>query len=225
MLIIKFFRILLLPLGLIIKLYELAVIGSRDIHNRLRYRKSIIDRNCCINRSSIIEENCHILENTIILNSSIKKFSYVGRNTIIQNASVGSFCSIANDVFIGLGTHPTELFSTSTLFYRTDNTFKYKLVDKDSNFMEYRPINIGHDVWIGARAIVLDGVNVEHGAIIGANAVVTKNVPPYAIVGGIPAEVIKHRFSKEKIRKLLAIKWWEWPLNDIKNRMKGMNEL
>jgi acetyltransferase-like isoleucine patch superfamily enzyme len=225
MLTIKFFRTLLLPLGLIIKLYELAVIGSRDLHNNLRYRKAIIDRNCCINRSSIIEENCHILENSLILNSSIKRFSYVGRNSIIQNASVGSFCSIANDVFIGLGTHPKELFSTSPLFYRTFNTLKYKLIDKDSDFMEYRPIQIGHDVWIGARAIVLDGVNVDDGAIIAANAVVTKDVPPYAIVGGIPAKVIMYRFSPEKVEKLLSIKWWEWPLSDIYNRMKGLNNL
>lgn len=218
-------RILLLPLGLLIKLKELSVVGSRDLHNKLRFRKSIIDRNCCINPETIIEQNCHIHEGSIILNSSIRKFSYVGRNSLIQNASIGSFCSIANDVYVGLGAHPSDLFSTSPLFYRINNTFKSRLIESDYDFVEYKPIEIGNDVWIGARAIVMDGVKIGDGAIIATNAVVTKDVPPYAIVGGVPAKIISYRFSEDKIEKLLQSQWWQLPLIEIKQCMNKLNNL
>jgi len=221
----KLVRILLLPFGLLIKLYELAAIGSRDLQNKFRFRGSIVDKNCCINRHSIIEENSHILENSLILNSAISRFTYVGRNSVIQNARIGSFCSIANDVFIGLGAHPTELFSTSPIFYRVANTFKIELVNKDYEFSEYLPIEIGHDVWVGARAIILDGVKIGSGAIIAANSLVTKDVPPYAIVGGIPGKIIRYRFSQEKNDRLLETQWWSWPLKEIRNRMDELNNL
>ena len=134
----RMIRLLLLPFGLFIKFYELAVTGSRDIHNKLRFKKSIIDKNCCVDARSEIGNNFHILENSLILNSSINHFSYVGRNSKIQNTNIGSFCSIAHDVFIGLGAHPTELFSTSPLFYRVVNTFKLQLISKDHEFSEYQ---------------------------------------------------------------------------------------
>lgn len=221
----KLFRISLLPLGLLLKLYELAVEGARDIHNKLRFRDSIIDRKCRINPASKIDKNCHILENSLVLNSTIKTCSYVGRNSIVQNTSIGSFCSIANDVFIGLGAHPIAHFSTSPLFYRVSNTFNLKLIDEDYEFAEYRPIEIGNDVWIGARAIILDGVKIGDGAIVAANAVVTHDVPPYAIVGGVPAKVIRHRFSPEKIEQLLKLQWWSWPLSEIQKRMSELSKL
>ena len=216
---------MLLPFGLLIKLYELAATGSRDIHNKLRFKEATVDKNCCINSQTNIDENSHILDNCLILNSTIGRFTYVGRNSIVQNARIASFCSIANDVFIGLGSHPIDLFSTSPIFYRVANTFKIELVKKDYEFAEYRPIHIGHDVWVGARAIVLDGVNIGDGAIIAANSLVTKDVPPYAIVGGIPAKVIRYRFSDEKIEHLLKIQWWSWPLTEISNRMDELNAL
>jgi len=212
-------RLLILPLGLLLKLYELAVEGTRDIHNKLTFKDSIIDRKCCINAASKIAQHCRILENTFILNCDIKTCSYVGKNSVLQNASIGSFCSIANDVVIGLGAHPTSHFSTSPIFYRTKNPLKVKLIDEDVGFVEYQKIDIGNDVWIGARAMIMDGVKIGDGAIIAAGAVVTKNVPAYAIVGGIPAKIIRYRLDSKKIDQLLKLKWWTWPLSDITNRM------
>ena len=92
-------RMVLLPIGFLVKLRELAVDGSRDIFNRLRFRSSIIDRGCCIDPTTMIDEHCHIHLNTFIWDSSIKRFTYIGKNSIIQHAKIGSFCSIANDVF------------------------------------------------------------------------------------------------------------------------------
>jgi len=220
-----FVRIIFLPVGLLIKLYQLAVEGTRDINNQLRFKNAIIERRCCINPASQIAENCHILENCLILNSTINRFSYIGRNSIIQNTTIGSFCSIANDVFIGLGTHPTNLFSTSPLFYRTSNPLKIKLIRKDYNFTEYELITIGSDVWVGARAIILDGISIGDGAVVAAGSVVTKDIPPYAIVAGVPAKIVKHRFNEKKIMQLLQEKWWTWDLQDIKKNKKVLNSL
>jgi acetyltransferase-like isoleucine patch superfamily enzyme len=221
----KTIRIILLLPGLFLKLYELASEGARDIHNKLRFNNSVVEKNCSIDAVTKIESSCRILENCLVLNSTINSFSYLGRNSIVQNAKIGSFCSIANDVFIGLGAHPLTLFSTSPIFYRINNVFSRKLISENYIFPEYRPIEIGNDVWIGARAIILDGVRIGDGAVIAANAVVTKDVPPYAIVGGTPAKIIKFRLDKEKKQKLLISKWWEWPIDTIKKRMNELNGL
>lgn len=219
------FRVLYLPLGLLINLYQLAKNGARDLHNKKRFKNAIIDKDCCINDNSIIAENTHILENCLILNSTIKQYTYIGKNSIVQNATIGLFCSIANDVFIGLGKHPIDRFSTSTLFYKKNNTLNINFIDHDDDFSEYEAIEIGNDVWIGARAIIMDGVKISDGAIIAAGAVVTKDIPAYAIVGGVPAKVIKYRFPDEKIENLLSIKWWEWSLDKIKKELNTLGDL
>ncbi|MBU2880310.1 CatB-related O-acetyltransferase [Aliiglaciecola lipolytica] len=196
-------------------MFELSKAGARDIDNNARFKKSTIDSQCCIDSRTTIDNDCHILENTLLNNCSISKYSYIGRNSIVQNSSIGAYCSIANDVCIGLGMHPKANFSTSPLFYRTKNTFNLKLIERDLAFDEYLPISIGNDVWIGARAIIMDGVNIGHGAIVAANAVVTKDVPSYGIVAGVPAKLISYRFEKDKIQRLMKLKWWDLPIENI----------
>ena len=213
-------RLFALPLGLLFKAWHLANEGARDIHNKLRYRNSEIDSECCINENTLIEANVHILKNCYINNCKIGSYSYIGRNSIVQNTKVGRYCSIANDVFIGLGKHPTDLISTSPIFYRKRNTLRIQLVENDSDFKEYADINIGNDVWIGTRAIVMDGVRIGNGAIIAANSVITKDVPPYAIVAGIPAKILKYRFAENKIEKLQSLNWWDWPISENQRQNK-----
>jgi len=106
------------------------------------------------------------------------------------------------------------------LFYRKRNTFNIQIVDNDLKFDEYQPITIGNDVWIGSRAIILDGVCIGDGSIIAANSVVTKNVEPYCIVGGVPAKVIKNRFKDEEICDFKNLKWWDMSLSQIKVHFK-----
>ena len=218
-------RLLGMPLGLLLKVLALANEGSRDLMNRYRFKGAIIDPGCCIDRKAEVMPNVHVLAKSTINNSHIKQYTYIGKNCIIQNTAIGSFCSIANDVLIGLGKHPIDAFSTSTIFYRTNNTFSIQLVKSNSPFKEYEFIDIGNDVWIGARSVILDGVKIGNGAVIAANSVVTKDVPPYAVVGGSPAKIIKYRFSEEKINKLLLLKWWEWPLEKISNEMIKNNSI
>jgi acetyltransferase-like isoleucine patch superfamily enzyme len=118
-------------------------------------------------------------------------------------------------VFIGLGIHPLKHFSTSPLFYRKRNTFGVTAVREDLDFEEYRPVKVGNDVWIGARAMVMDGVSIGDGAVVAAGAVVTKDVEPYMVVGGVPAQVIGNRFDKGKADRLMGAGWWKWPVEKI----------
>lgn len=217
-------RLLLYPLGILKEIHQLGKNGSRDYYNKLRFKNAIIDSGCAINGFSKVEPYSHILSKTIINNSIINSYSYIGRNSIIQNTTIGKFCSIANDVFIGLGKHPLDFFSTAPIFYRKINPLKLELVDANLDFDEYEKIVIGCDVWIGARAIIMDGVSIGHGAIVAANSVVTKNVPPYAIVGGVPAKILKYRFNEKKIEVLLNSKWWENDIIDIKNKINSLNQ-
>ncbi|MBE9599522.1 CatB-related O-acetyltransferase [Pedobacter sp. MC2016-24] len=210
-------RILLLIPGFFLKLIQLGKVGARDIHNTIRFRDVIVGANTSINPNCKISENVHIYHNCIINNVNIDSFTYIGYNCTIQNSSIGRFCSIANDVFIGLGTHPTDLISTSPIFYRRKTPFNIHILERDVGFNEYSNIAIGHDVWIGARATVLDGVKIGQGAIIAANSVVTKDVPPYSIVAGVPAKILKYRFEQNVIDKLIESNWWLQSLDEIKD--------
>lgn len=214
------FRIILLPIGFVKKCFEFANQGARDLENKFRFRNTIIDKGCSVNKDTFIHPNVHILENCIINNSEVHSYSYLGKNCLIQNATIGKFCSIANDVSIGLGNHPLDYFSTSPLFYRRKNTFNINLIENDLQFEEYLPVSIGNDVWIGSRAIILDGISIGNGCIIAANSVVTKDVEPYSIIGGVPAKFIKYRFSEKKIDELNNGKWWNMDLIKIKSHFK-----
>mgnify|MGYP004530529031 FL=1 len=133
---------------------------------------------------------------------------------------VGKFCSIArgakflftsaNHTMHSISTYPFPIFFEEWGLDVTNIT---------SAWDNKGDIVIGNDVWIGYEAIVLSGVTIGDGAIIGTRAVVTKDVPPYTIVGGIPAKPIRKRFSDEVISKLLELQWWNWPENRIKENI------
>lgn len=170
--------------------------------------------------------NCEIghyitlYENVIIGESILGDFSYISSSTKIVNAHIGKFCSIGPDCLIGLGKHPSSHYvSTHPIFFSTSSPAQVSFSDK-TYFVGHEKITIGNDVWIGARAIVLDGVIIGDGAIIAAGAVVTKNVPAYAVVGGIPAKVLKFRFSEKHIEFLLSVKWWDRDIHWLKDHHK-----
>ncbi len=204
-------RVLFIPLGLLKEIFQLANNGARDYSNKFKYPKSHIERGCCFSHNSKVGNHSHIRAQCIINNTQIGDYSYMGTNCIIQNTTIGNYCSIASDVVCGLGRHPLTLFSTSPIFYKVKNPLNIKLVQEDILFQEFKPINIGNDVWIGTKAIILDGVNIGNGAVIAAGAVVTKDVPEYAIVGGVPAKIIKHRANSEELNIYKQSLWWNLP--------------
>lgn len=123
-------------------------------------------------------------------------------------ASMGRFCSIARGVIIGDTAHPTDWVSSHPFTYVTKYTGKAELM-QDCGQVQKPPPIIGHDVWIGLNAVIMNGVTIGNGAIVGAGAVVTKDVPCYAIVGGVPAKVIRYRFPDALIERLQAIRWYD----------------
>lgn len=160
-------------------------------------------------RSSLGKYNV-LFQNTIVVNSSLGDHTYVQKDSNILNCRIGRFCSIAANVSIGLGRHPVEQVSTHPAFYSATQPLAKTFSGTDS-YDPFRPIEIGNDVWIGKCALIMDGVRVGNGAVIGANAVVTRDVPAYAIVGGVPASLIRYRFDEETIGWLEALKWWDEP--------------
>jgi len=181
----------------------------RDQENKRRFKTSVIDSGCCIDSSSEIGENSHILSHCIINGSKIGNYSYISQRSLIQNTTIGNYCCISHEVICGLGRHPLEMFSVSPLFYRNKNTFGLQIVEDRTDFHDYLPIEIGNDIWIGARAIILDGVIIGDGAVIACGSVVTKDVPPYAIVAGVPAKVIKFRASDVLAEQWIQSEWWK----------------
>lgn len=157
---------------------------------------------------STVSRKAKIWGNCKVIHSSIDDYSYVGGHCRVIHARIGKFCSIAGDYSqIGMGKHSLSYISTSSLFTATRNGTGSSW-SKTSKFEEYDEIVIGNDVWIGSRVMILGGVYIGNGAVIGAGAVVTKNVPPYAIVGGIPARIIKYRFDDDVIEMLNNSEWW-----------------
>lgn len=132
---------------------------------------------------------------------------------------IGKYCSIAGGVTILLGgNHRTDWVTTfpfSVYWHKVAGHIQGHLTTKGN-------VIIGNDVWIGWGAMILSGVTIGDGAVIGANALVTKNVPPYAIVGGNPAKIIKYRFDEDTINKLLAIAWWDWSEDKIASALPFM---
>jgi phosphonate metabolism protein (transferase hexapeptide repeat family) len=161
---------------------------------------------------------------TTILESILGDYSYVVNDSNITYTKVGKFCSIAAHTRINPGNHPLERASLHHFTYRSR---QYDLGQDDKSFFDWRrshSVTIGHDVWIGHGAVVLPGVKIGTGAAIGAGAVVSKDVPTFTVVAGVPAKPIRERFPEAVQEALLRISWWDWPretllpaLDDFRN--------
>lgn len=150
-----------------------------------------------------------------LFNVHMGDYSSVGIDSKISNAIIGRYTVIAREVYVGVGAHPTNFLTAHSIFYKNSPWGFHPEWVKRIDYNESPVCHIGNDVWIGTRAIIMDGVNVSDGAIVAAGSVVTKDVPPYAVVGGVPAKVIKYRFPQEMIDCLLDIQWWNLPDNEI----------
>lgn len=199
------------------KVHGTAVVRDSLLDNHLvrvwanaRIENSRIESNVSVGNDSIIakskiQKDCDIGRRNIISHACIEKGVSTQSNTTIRFASVGKYTSVAWNVTIGAPNHEMHRLAMAQLNYIFPE-------EKQEHMDSYDRLecSIGNDVWIAAGAHVLRGVNISDGAVVAANAVVTKDVPPYAIVAGVPAKIVGFRFSAEIIDELMDIKWWEF---------------
>lgn len=165
------------------------------------HSSAIIDQPVTIGKNAEVHSNCMVGRYTLINNNSI----------LYSGVEIGRYCSVARFCELGAAEHPSNFLSSASFQYSTDlfkghPDFAFK---RKSVFQGNHHTKIGHDVWIGAKAVIKTGVTIGHGAIVAGLSFVNKDVPPYAIVGGIPAKLIRYRFDEPIIEQLLTLKWWE----------------
>lgn len=178
-----------------------------------KFFKKIIRGKSILN--SQVDPLAKIYSGSEFYDSSIGRYSYVGYDCEIHSCDIGCFCSIANYLIVGGAQHPMNWVSTSPTFYNVGGGTGHKLGDNIPP--EQKRTIIGNDVWIGSRVIIMQGVKISDGAIIGAGSVVTRDIPPYAVVAGVPARIIKYRFDESLIRRLQCSKWWDLPEDRLIN--------
>ena len=156
-------------------------------------------------------------------NSSVDDYTYMGTNSSLNNVRIGKYCSISKNVNIGLAVHPIEFISTSPIFFSPQNATGYSWIENKVFDDSPKKVIIGNDVWIGINVSIMGGVTIGDGAIIGSHSLVTKNVEPYTIVGGVPAKKIRMRFNDEIISALIGYKWWNYSENKIMEKISLFN--
>lgn len=160
-----------------------------------------------VDRRSRVEAGARLAHHVELLDTTIQRYTSVGRYAKCHYADIGPFCSIAWDVTIGATGHPLDRLTSHAFAYRrTIGEF----VPADIHIPRPRVV-LGADVWVGASVIVMPGVHVSTGAVLGAGAIVTSDVEPYAVMVGAPARRRGFRIPEELIADTLALAWWEWP--------------
>lgn len=189
------------------------------VKNLLNPRISIFS---IVSANTIIDKTSYIYRGVKVKSSIIEAHTYIAANTDVENAEIGKYCSIADHCRIGMSGHSLDFLSTSPIFTQTVNALQEQWAENDilEHKSEEERAYIGNDVWIGSHVLIRGGVHVGDGACIAAGAVVVKDVPPYAIIGGVPARIIRYRFSQEIIEKLEEVQWWSMPEELLKKNIK-----
>jgi acetyltransferase-like isoleucine patch superfamily enzyme len=183
--------------------------GTLRLHEGAKVVRSTLEGPLCLARWAMVQD------------CKVGKYTGFNEWSVAKHSTIGAFCSIGQRVAINPYPHPTSWLSSHGFqFHPGDSGFGYVQEYHDLRRLpyeavEFKPIVIGNDVWMGHNVNVLGGVTIGDGAVIGAGAVVTKNVPPYAVVGGVPATVLRYRFPRHIIDRLLRVKWWEMELCDL----------
>ncbi|PWJ21881.1 chloramphenicol acetyltransferase [Jannaschia seohaensis] len=161
-----------------------------------------------------------------VAHSSLDDYSYCDRYADIANTRIGKFSNIAAHARIGATDHPMEKASLHHFLYRSADYWDD--AEDDADWFAHRRsrvVVLGHDTWIGAQAMVKPEVTVGHGAVVAAGAVVTKDVPPYWIVAGVPATPLRPRLPEDIAERLIALAWWDWPHDRLRAALDDFRTL
>lgn len=214
-----------------VRIHESAVVNNCSFEEGTKIWKNVFAVNVKTHPNVSIGdetriENCELGEFVnlqrygMIYHTKIGRYTYTGRNFVAWHSNIGSFCSISWNVSIGGGNHDYHRITSSAFLY--SDIFDLKGDNEGYNRFD-DDCEIGNDVWIGCNAVICRGVKVGDGAVIGSGAVVTKDVPPYAIVAGVPAKVIKYRFPEYIRKQLVGLNWWNLPEDVIKDNFDLFN--
>lgn len=165
------------------------------------------------------EKGVMVSRHASVTNSSVGRYSSIGRNSKVTHARIGAFCAISWDCTINALFHPVDHLSISAFAYAPHVGGFVTTRTQD-----YREVVIGNDVWIGAQAIIMPGIRIADGAIIGAGSVVTKDVAAYEVVCGNPARHLRWRFESEIRDALVDIQWWTWSDEKLKANIHLFHE-
>lgn len=186
------------------------------------FKYSICQKNisplALIHRSCEISPKAEIDPMVRMRNVKLDDYSYVGIGSTLHNTTIGRYCSIADKLVSGLPNHSLTLLSTSPLFTMKNNGIHHSWTSEELYYTAPK-VKIGNDVWIGYGVTIVNNVTIGDGAVVAAGSVITKDVPPYAIVGGIPAKIIRYRFDEETCKILLSLKWWNLPEEVLKDNI------
>ena len=185
----------------------------------------------------VIHPDCDLVDSTFgrfveigrgsrVAHSTLGDYSYCDRYADIANATVGKFANIASFTRIGPTDHPMHCASLHHFLYRSADYWEDAASDPD--FFAHRKsrrCHIGHDTWIGHGAVISPEVTIGHGAVVAAAAVVTRDVPPYTIVTGIPARPMRKRFPDEIAQRLITLAWWDWDHQTLRDRLEEFRSL
>ena len=177
-------------------------------------------RDCRFGRYTQVGDQVHMA------NCLLDDYAYIQPYCDLMSTDIGKFANIASMVRINPGFHPMDY---PTLHHFTYRPTMYGMADEDdAAFFEWRSrqrVVIGHDTWIGHGAVIMPGVRIGNGAVVGSNSVVTKDVPAYAIVGGVAAKLIRQRFPKAIADALEATAWWDWDHHTLTERLPEFKDL
>lgn len=165
-------------------------------------------------------------ERVVLREVNVGDFSYFERHAEAIYTTIGKFCSIAANSRINALEHPIERVTQHKLSYRPNEYFRWLGVDAAFRARrQAKAVSIGNDVWIGHGAVIMPGISIGNGAIVGANAVVTRDVPAYAIVAGVPAKPLRRRFPPEIAARIESLAWWDWPPEKLAKAVPDMQAL
>lgn len=195
----------------------------RLIYHKIKHPKARIAFSSMVSKNTVLGNYTNVLAQSKLGSCKIGDYTYIGTSCTFERTKVGKFTSVGPQVMCGMGTHPLNFVSTYPGFY-SNSASGAIFMGTNHNVNEFEPVTIGSDVWIGARAIIVGGVNIGHGAVIAAGTVVTKDIPPYAIAGGVPAKIIRYRFDQHVIKLLLESKWWDYSVEELQKAAPFIKE-